>query len=211
MIEGARGQRRNVLPLALAAVVVVLTVLVLKLEGRVWYCACGSWAPWKSDVWSSHCSQHIADPYSVSHASHGLLFWCLFSSLGDRVLPGWNPAAARKFTFWWRFLLAIFAASAWEIAENSTYIIERYRTVTMSLDYMGDSVVNATCDVLFCGLGFFIAHKLRMVRTLVLFALFEVVLLLTIKDNLTLNVIMLVWPIQAIKNWQAGGHLPPPA
>ncbi len=184
------------------------TIAVLRWEGRVWWCACGSWELWKSDVWSSHCSQHVADPYTISHISHGLLFWCLFSWLGDRLFPRRWPAAAGRFTFWWRLALAVLAASIWEIAENSTYIIERYRTVTMSLDYMGDSVTNAACDVLFCALGFFIAQRLKMKGTLLLFLAFEIILLVTIKDNLTLNVIMLAWPIEAIKHWQAAGHLP---
>lgn len=203
------GPRRLLLPAILIVVTLVATVFCLRGEGRIWWCACGEWALWKSDVWTSHCSQHVADPYTISHISHGLLFWCFFSWLADGVGRRRFPAAAGRFTFAWRLFAAILAAAVWEVAENSTYVIERYRTVTMSLDYMGDSITNATCDVLFCGAGFFIAQWLKMKWTLLLFVAFEIILLVTIKDNLTLNVIMLVWPVEAIKQWQTAGHVVP--
>lgn len=195
-------------PAATIILVLIATVITLRLEGRIWYCECGGWEPWKSDVWSSHCSQHVSDPYTISHISHGLLFWCLFHWLFDRLGPRRFPAVAARITTPWRLALSVFAAAVWEIAENSTWVIERYRTVTMSLDYMGDSVTNATCDVLFCALGFYVAQWLKLTRTLLLFAAFEVILLVTIRDNLTLNVIMLLTPIEAIKQWQMAGHAP---
>ncbi len=79
------GPARSLLPAVLICVTLVATVACLRWEGRIWWCACGEWTLWKSDVWSSHCSQHVADPYTISHISHGLLFWCFFSWLADRV------------------------------------------------------------------------------------------------------------------------------
>lgn len=203
--DGSRTARQVAVAIVL---ILIATVAVVRLEGRVWYCECGGWDLWKSSVWSSHCSQHVSDPYTISHISHGLIFWCMFHWLFDRVGPRRFPMFAAKVTTPWRLVLSVFIAAVWEIAENSTWVIERYRSVTMSLDYMGDSVTNATCDVLFCALGFYIAQWLKFTRTLMLFIAFEIILLITIKDNLTLNVIMLLTPIQAIKDWQMEGQLP---
>ncbi len=199
----------RLVPVLLIPAVFAGMIAAMLFEGRIWWCACGSWALWKSDVWSSHCSQHVADPYSISHISHGLLFWCLFAWLADRLGPRYFPAAAARFTIPKRLLLAVLAAAVWEVAENSTYVIERYRTVTMSLDYLGDSIINSTGDVLCCVLGFEIARRMGIAGTLLLFVAFELILLWTIKDNLSLNVLMLLWPVKAIKEWQSQGHLPP--
>jgi len=185
-------------------------ILAMRALGRIWWCECGGWALWKSDVWSSHCSQHLADPYTITHFSHGLLFWCLFAVVFDRWAPriGARPAGvARRFTVPWRLVTARVAAAVWEVVENSPWVIERYRTVTMSLDYLGDSVVNAIGDVLACVAGFFTARWLGVTRTLILFVVLELALLLAIRDNLSLNVLMLTWPIEAVRSWQTAGHV----
>lgn len=182
------------MPILVLLGVFAVTIAALRLEGRVWTCACGGWDIWKGDVWSSHCSQHLLDPYSITHMSHGLIFWCAMFWLIPKVSVAW------------RLVIAASIAGAWEIAENSPYVINRYRSVTMSLDYLGDSVLNATADVMCCMVGFFVARALGVWKTLALFLLTETVLLFTVRDNLTLNVIMLVWPIEAIKVWQTGAH-----
>ncbi len=177
------------------AVVLAASTLLLYGEGRLWWCECGSPAPWKGDVWTSHCSQHLADPYSISHFSHGLIFFSVFAV----VRPRWSMA--------WRFCASIFLASFWEVLENSPLVIERYRSATMSLDYLGDSVINSLGDIAACALGFVVARRIGILYSMGLFVVLEVVSLLLIKDNLTLNVLMLIWPVEAIKQWQTAGHV----
>jgi hypothetical protein len=182
-------------PWILMVAVVLLTIIALHLQGRIWWC---KWdAPyllWSSDAWSKHSSQHLFDPYSFTHVLHGLLFYAaLFLIFRGRL-----PLA-------WILFFAVLVEAGWEVLENSKAVIERYRTATFSLDYFGDSIVNSVGDILSCAAGFFIAHKLIFWRSLFLFALIEIVLILTIRDSLLINIIMLIHPIEAIKAWQTGG------
>ncbi|MFM9957294.1 MAG: DUF2585 family protein [Phycisphaerales bacterium] len=192
-------------------------VLAMRSFGRVWLCDCDSpWTLWKGDVWSMHCSQHPLDPYSFTHFSHGLIFYVALLWL-TRGIDKWlrrstgllseaNPCSPNSTTFpmLWRFFTAIFLASAWEVAENSTWIIERYRTVTMSLEYMGDSVLNAVADVVCCGTGFWVARRIGVMWSLAILLVIELALLFFTRDNLTLNVLMLISPVDAVKQWQMG-------
>lgn len=163
-------------------------------EGRVWWCEAGDYAIWAGDIWSRHCSQHVFDPYSITHFSHGPIFWWCLSRL--------------RWRFEWKLCIAVALAVGWEILENSPFIIDRYRESTMSLDYLGDSVVNATGDVLSCIIGFYFARAVGWKIALATFILTELVLLVVMRDNLTINVIMLIYPIEALKQWQTAGHLP---
>lgn len=181
-------------PGVVCAVVLVATVVAVRWEGRVWYCACAEFALWKGDVWSSHCSQHPFDPYSFTHFSHGLIFASVLGLIAKRWHAGWQLAAS------------LGLAGAWEVAENSEWVINRYRTVTMSLDYLGDSVTNAGFDVVCCGIGFFVAKRLGLWRTAALFVVIEAALLILVRDNLTLNVLMLISPVEGVKVWQMGGR-----
>lgn len=169
------------------------TAIILRLMNRLWWCKLGDTRLWIGDIYSSHCSQHLLDPYAFTHISHGLLAAVALALIAPRL----SISA--------RFLITIVLECGWEILENSPIIINRYRTATIAFDYLGDSIINAMGDILACALGFIIAHKIGLWPTLILFIIIELALLLTIKDNLTLNVVMLVWPIEAIKNWQ----LPP--
>lgn len=179
--------------LALGAIL-ALMILALRLEGRIWWCKSRDWSPWITNVFSSHCSQHLADPYSLTHISHGFFFW-------------WGLWWFRKrLSFSWRLTIALAFAAAWEVLENTPWVIDRYRSATMSLDYMGDSVLNSLGDVLSALLGFLLARWLGWKWTLAAFIAVELALLALIKDNLTLNVLMLIYPITAIRDWQAGGH-----
>jgi hypothetical protein len=178
------------------AALLAATTLTLRLEGRRWWCAQGDQSPWISNVWSSHCSQHLLDPYSLTHISHGLIFYFLFRLLAPRLaLP-------------WRFALSLTLAAGWEVLENSALIVNRYREATMSYDYLGDSVTNSLGDILSCAIGFLFAKIAGFRLSLALFIATELLLLWLIRDNLTLNVIMLAWPIEAIKHWQSAGHSP---
>jgi hypothetical protein len=105
----------------------------------------------------------------------------------------------------WRLAIAVSIESAWEISENSSYMIERYRRETISLDYFGDSIVNSLSDIVCCATGFAIAYKLRFWRSLAFFLLTEAILIVTIRDSLLINILMLIWPVEALKKWQLGG------
>ena len=185
--------QRDYLPWIAVLIVVAAATLALNLQGRVWWCSVGDYAPWSWDIWSKHNSQHVIDPYSFTHVLHGVLeFWLIGLVFG-------------RFSLAWRFALAILIESSWEVAENSSYIINRYREETISLDYFGDSIINSWADIVCCGLGFVIAYKLRFWRSLILFLATEVILILTIRDSLVINIIMLIYPINVIKQWQIGG------
>lgn len=181
---------KDFLPWLLILAAVVLTVLQLRFQGRIWWCNLGDYALWSSDAWGSHNSQHLFDPYSFTHILHGVLYFWLISLV------------FRKMRLMWQLFLAVLIGSAWELLENSNAVIEHYRTATLALNYFGDSVFNSFGDVLSCAIGFWIAYKLRFWLSLALFALTEIVLLIWIRDSLLVNIILLIYPIEAIKTWQ---------
>ena len=102
----------------------------------------------------------------------------------------------------WRLCLAISLEAGWEVFENCDFTIERYREMTIALDYKGDSIANSLGDILSCGVGFLLTRRLGVWGSVSLFVATEVVLLIWIRDSLLLNVVMLTWPIDAIKTWQ---------
>jgi hypothetical protein len=149
---------------------------------------------WEGDIWSSENSQRVADAYSFSHFIHGILFYGFLWSVLRRV-----PVRHR-------FLIAVVLEACWELLENSPFIINRYREATISLGYVGDSVLNSVSDIVTASLGFLFAWKVRMRTSLIAIVVLEAGCLLWVRDNLTLNVVMLVHPIPAIKQWQSEGH-----
>lgn len=182
----------KVWPWFAAAVVLLVAMLGLRSQGRLWWCACGRLLLWTGDAWSSDTSQHPFDPYSFTHVLHGFLFCGLLA---------WG---ARRLSMTWQLCLAVSAEALWEVAENSEFVIRRYRETTAALGYQGDTIVNSLGDILACGLGFVIARRLGFTRSLALFVATEVLLLIWIRDSLILNVVMLLYPVQAIKAWQIG-------
>ena len=175
---------------------------VLLTMGREPICSCGTVKLWWGVVQSAENSQHLADWYSFSHVIHGLLFYFFAHLLWRRWRwPGGKyagkPAA-------WALPIAVAFEGFWELLENSPIIIDRYRAVTVSFGYSGDSVINSLSDIGFMALGFWIASRLPWWASAVLALAFELFTLAMIRDNLTLNVLMLVWPLDAIRQWQAG-------
>lgn len=166
-------------------------VLILYFQGRLWWCKLGDYAIYVNEAWnSSHTSQHFLDPYTFTHVLHGVLFFWLASLIFYKLSQAW------------RFFIAIAAEAAWEILENSNFIIQKYRENTASLDYFGDSIFNSVGDLVACAAGFWIALKLGWWKSLIFFLLIEIVLLLWIRDGLLLNILMLIYPLDAVKNWQ---------
>ncbi len=177
--------------LAAAAAFLIVQIVTLALMGRIPICECGYVKLFEPGVNTAGNSQHISDWYTPSHIIHGFLFYWL----AIVVLP--------RASFGARLTLAVVIEAAWELLENSPIIIDRYRTATMAIGYTGDSILNSAMDTVAMGLGFLFAARAPVWLTVALAIGFEVATAIVIRDNLTLNVLMLVWPVEAIKAWQA--------
>lgn len=184
---------RNSFPYFLTALLLALTAATLLYMGRVPICDCGVIKLWHGDTMSSENSQHLSDWYTPSHILHGLLFYAAL----------W--LVARKLSIGWRLTIATALECLWEIIENGDAVIERYRTVTISLDYYGDSVVNSVADVVAMWVGFALARVLPVWVSVALVIVAEVGVGYMIRDGLALNVLMLFFPLEAVMEWQAGG------
>ncbi|MCB9079610.1 MAG: DUF2585 family protein [Anaerolineaceae bacterium] len=174
------------------AFILILSIFLLRSQGRLWICSCGQVYLWVGDIWSADNSQHLLDPYAFSHLLHGVVFFWLLTWLRPQM------------PLLWRLCIAVGIEAAWEVFENSEMVIQRYRETTISLGYDGDTIVNSVSDIVAMGVGFMLAYKLGFRWSLILFIVVELVLLVWIRDSLTLNIIMLIYPIDAIKQWQMG-------
>lgn len=190
---GLKPHRKAVLAtLALVA----LAVAILFAMDRPPICTCGTVELWHGTVQSNGNSQHISDWYSPSHFTHGLIMYFFAWLLWRRWnLFGGKPAR-------WALPIAVLVEAAWEVSENTPMVIDRYRAVTVSWGYSGDSIVNSTADIGWMVIGFLVAARIPARVSLALAIGLELLTLWTIRDNLTLNVIMLFWPIEAIRQWQ---------
>jgi Protein of unknown function (DUF2585) len=176
----------------IAAAIVAAAAISLYLMGHPLICKCGVVKLWHFDVTSSENSQHLIDWYTPSHLIHGFLFyWALW------LISRFVPLSASM-----RFILAVVIEAAWEVTENTDFVINHYREMTISLDYYGDSVINSVSDILVMMLGYFMAARLPVRLTVGIAVALELFVGLAIRDNLTLNVLMFVWPLDAVLNWQ---------
>jgi hypothetical protein len=168
--------------------------VVMYFQGHVFICKCGTVKFWLSALNTSEGSQHISDWYTFSHIIHGIIFYWFFRTISRKR---WPVALC--------LMLALGVEIGWELLENSPLIINRYRETTISLDYFGDSILNSVCDVVAMVIGFFIARKSPVWFSIALIIFLEIYVGYVIRDNLTLNIIMLIYPFQAIRQWQMGG------
>ena len=176
----------------LAAGIILAAALAEYLMGHPLICKCGYVKLWHFDVQSAENSQHLIDWYTPSHIIHGFLFYALLW-LVSRFVP---------MSLGTRLVLAVAIETSWEVLENTPFAINRYREATIALDYYGDSVINSMSDILFMVLGFFLAWRLPVWLTVTIGLALEIFVGAMIRDNLTLNVIMLVWPLDSILHWQ---------
>jgi hypothetical protein len=180
--------------LLLAAALTGAMAAILLWMGRVAICPCGFIKVWHSHPNDAGTSQHLTDWYTYSHVLHGLIFyWLLWA-----VFRGRLSVAAR-------LVIAVLIEGAWEVIENSSFIIERYRAQTVARDYAGDSVINSIGDMLATVAGFLLSARLPVWISVLLFGAIELVLLYAIRDNLLLNILMLIYPLDWVRQWQAGG------
>lgn len=186
----AKTDRTRVLQIVAAGVVLLLMIVLLRAQERLLLCACGQFEIWTSDTCSSNNSQQLFDPYSFTHVLHGFLFFYLVVLVFRRLGRGWQV------------VLTLALEAAWEVFENSSFVIDRYRTATAALGYSGDTVVNSIGDLACALIGFLIARQVGIRVSLILFVLFELILILWMHDSLLLQILMLVSPIEAIKVWQ---------
>jgi hypothetical protein len=182
-----------------AAVLCVVTLAVLFAMGRPPICTCGTVELWYGNINSSGNSQHLSDWYTPSHIIHGMLFFGLAWLLFVKWSIG-GAGAAR-----WGYPLAVLLEASWEVVENTPFVIDRYRSVTVNWGYSGDSIINSMADIGWMSLGFWLAMRLPVKVTVALALAMEVLTAVVVRDNLTLNVVMLVWPVEAIAEWQGAG------
>src|SRR5207253_11121681 len=170
--------------------VLLLAGFLLRSEGRLWMCAWGKFLVWAGEICSSNNSPQFLDPYGFAHVLHGFLYFWLIALIAPRLQQSG------------RLWLAVTLGALWEVFENSNFVIQRYRADTASLGYEGDTIVNSLGDVLCAVLGFMIVRRLVLRRSLILFVLLELILIIWIRDSLLLEILMLVRPVGAIKAWQ---------
>ena len=184
-------------PLSIYVFIMVAVIIIAASAefgmGRLAFCKCGVVSLWSGDINSNQNSQQFADPYTFTHITHGVLLYGF-----TRLAAGALPLAARG-------VLALAIESGWEGFENTDFVINRYRASTISLDYYGDSVLNSIGQLRAALIGFWFAARFRVRASVIGIVLLEILLAFWIRDSLLLNIIMLIYPISVVRNWQMGG------
>jgi hypothetical protein len=193
LCDPLRTMNKRYLPYWITFGVLVATAAILLWMGRIPMCKCGYIKLLHLETISSENSQHIADWYTPSHLLHGFIFY-----FGLWLF-------ARRIDIGWRLAIATVIEAAWEILENTDAVINRYREVTIALDYYGDSVLNSVFDIIAMWVGFWLARRLPVWVSVAIVILAEVIVMAAIRDGLALNIIMLLYPLDAIREWQAAG------
>ena len=163
--------------------------------GRHPFCACGRIHFWVGDANGPENSQQVADWYSFSHVIHGFLLYAAVRAIASFTSPK-KPLAIGMW-----LIIAVTVEAGWELLENSPFIIARYRK-TMAESYDGDSILNSMSDICFAIVGFILASRLPAWLTVALAVVMEIFVAHMIRDNLVLNVIMLIHPFAGIRHWQ---------
>lgn len=184
---------RQSLPYWATLLITALSGVILYAMGRTLIYSGGYVSLWYGPLATPEANMHLTDWYSPSHLIHGFAFFGIL----------W--LVARRLPLGWRLAIATLAEAGWEVLENSTAVIERYRNTTMSTEYIGDSVINSTLDIVYMFLGFWLALRLPIWLSVAICVGFEILTTALIRDGLTLNIVMLLWPVEAIVQWQAGG------
>jgi len=188
--ETTDHHRQRIVPIIGSVAVPLLMGLLLWAEGRMLLCSCGVFRFWVGDTCSSSNSQQLFDPYSFTHVLHGFLLFWLVALVLRRAAPAWQ--------LW----LALTLEAAWEVFENTRFVIDRYRAETAALGYTGDTIVNSFGDLTCAVAGFLVAQQLGVKRAVIVFLVLEVILAVWIHDSLLLQILMLIHPVEAIKQWQ---------
>jgi hypothetical protein len=173
------------------AAIVTFTIGWLAINGAVWWSSTNA-AIWTSDIWSRANSQHPLDPYTLTHTMHGVLCFWMTSLLAKRL-----PLSRQ-------FFLAVIFACGWELLENSSIFIERFRVVTAASEYVGDALVNSVTDIAACCFGFYLASRMKYAASISLFFAVELITAIWVRDNMALNVLMIVFPVDSVRHWQIG-------
>tara|TARA_R110001599_G_scaffold107225_7_gene269418 strand:- start:406 stop:996 length:591 start_codon:yes stop_codon:yes gene_type:complete len=189
----AKNSSFAVRAISLTLATTLALMLLLWWMGRDWICFCGTVKLWQNEVFSYENSQHIADWYTFSHILHGILAYAVLTRF-------WPKTSCQT-----RFAIGVASAIAWEIIENTNFVIARFRVVTVSQTYLGDSIINSVFDIVAMMAGFFLARHLPIYLGVVLALLLEGSMMFFIRDGLALSTMMLIWPIDAVRMWQFGG------